>query len=109
MACASAALLRPSSFGVTLFPSFALEYALLRLSVHSLLCYQDCRDDDPMTRGLALRSFTSLRLPNIVEYLPAAIQVIMEQRLASRKASSASLRRHAIAKAPYAARLTDLC
>jgi len=35
---------------------------------------QDCRDDDPMTRGLALRSFTSLRLPNIVEYLPGAIQ-----------------------------------
>jgi hypothetical protein len=28
-----------------------------------------------MTRGLALRSFTSLRLPNIVEYLPGAIQV----------------------------------
>ena len=35
---------------------------------------KDCRDDDPMTRGLALRSFTSLRLPNIVEYLPGVIQ-----------------------------------
>ena len=34
---------------------------------------KDCRDEDPMTRGLALRSFTSLRLPNIVEYLPQVI------------------------------------
>jgi len=35
---------------------------------------KDCRDEDPMTRGLALRSFTSLRLPNVVEYLPSAIR-----------------------------------
>ena len=34
---------------------------------------KDCRDEDPMTRGLALRSFTSLRLPNIEEYIPQVI------------------------------------
>ena len=34
---------------------------------------KDCRDQDPMTRGLALRSFTGLRLANIVEYLPKVI------------------------------------
>ena len=32
-----------------------------------------CRDEDPMTRGLALRSFTGLRLPNVAEYLPKVI------------------------------------
>lgn len=29
---------------------------------------KDCRDEDPMTRGLALRSLCSLRLDNVVEY-----------------------------------------
>ncbi|PKU68405.1 beta-adaptin-like protein A [Dendrobium catenatum] len=30
---------------------------------------KDCRDDDPMIRGLALRSLCSLRVANLVEYL----------------------------------------
>ncbi|KAL5558803.1 hypothetical protein UlMin_035014 [Ulmus minor] len=30
---------------------------------------RDCKDDDPMIRGLALRSLCSLRLANLVEYL----------------------------------------
>ncbi|KAJ7530415.1 hypothetical protein O6H91_14G003300 [Diphasiastrum complanatum] len=30
---------------------------------------KDCRDDDPMIRGLALRSLCSLRVKNLVEYL----------------------------------------
>ena len=34
---------------------------------------KDCRDEDPMTRGLALRSFTSLRLENTKEYLPSVV------------------------------------
>lgn len=34
---------------------------------------KDCRDEDPMTRGLALRSFTSLRLEGVVEYIPKVI------------------------------------
>ncbi len=34
---------------------------------------KDCRDEDPMTRGLALRSFTSLRLESTKEYLPAVV------------------------------------
>ena len=34
---------------------------------------KDCRDEDPMVRGLALRSFTSLRLDNITEYLPPVV------------------------------------
>jgi AP-4 complex subunit beta-1 len=29
---------------------------------------KDCADEDPMVRGLALRSLCSLRLPNIIEY-----------------------------------------
>ena len=44
---------------------------LALLAINTL--QKDCRDEDPMTRGLALRSFTSLRLPNIVEYLPQQI------------------------------------
>lgn len=35
---------------------------------------KDCRDEDPITRGLALRSFCSLRLPNIVEYLQKPVE-----------------------------------
>lgn len=34
----------------------------------------DCRDDDPMTRGLALRSLCSLRLPNMTEYVMLPIR-----------------------------------
>ncbi|KAL8196688.1 hypothetical protein R6Q57_024603 [Mikania cordata] len=30
---------------------------------------RDCKDEDPMIRGLALRSLGSLRVPNLVEYL----------------------------------------
>lgn len=30
---------------------------------------RDCKDDDPMIRGLALRSLCSLRVANLVEYL----------------------------------------
>ena len=30
---------------------------------------KDCRDEDPMIRGLALRALTSLRLPSILEYV----------------------------------------
>ena len=44
------------------------------LSLLAINTFQkDCRDEDPMTRGLALRSFTSLRLPNIEEYIPQVI------------------------------------
>ncbi|KAG1367757.1 Beta-adaptin-like protein [Cocos nucifera] len=34
---------------------------------------KDCRDEDPMIRGLALRSLCSLRVPNLVEYLVAPL------------------------------------
>ena len=44
---------------------------LALLAINTL--QKDCRDDDPMTRGLALRSFTSLRLEGVVEYLPKVI------------------------------------
>ena len=30
---------------------------------------RDCSSDDPMVRGLALRSLCSLRLPSMVEYI----------------------------------------
>ena len=50
----------------------AVNPELALLAINTL--QKDCRDDDPMTRGLALRSFTSLRLPNIVEYLPSVIK-----------------------------------
>ena len=34
-----------------------------------------------MTRGLALRSFTSLRLPNAVEYLPTVIRAGLKDQV----------------------------
>mmetsp|Transcript_120900 Transcript_120900/g.341896 ORF Transcript_120900/g.341896 Transcript_120900/m.341896 type:complete len:836 (-) Transcript_120900:237-2744(-) len=39
---------------------------------------KDCRDDDPMIRGLALRSLCSLNLANMVEYLQPAVQRALE-------------------------------
>eukprot|EP00428_Durinskia_dybowskii_P013958 CAMPEP_0170223240 /NCGR_PEP_ID=MMETSP0116_2-20130129/11318_1 /TAXON_ID=400756 /ORGANISM="Durinskia baltica, Strain CSIRO CS-38" /LENGTH=834 /DNA_ID=CAMNT_0010473939 /DNA_START=28 /DNA_END=2532 /DNA_ORIENTATION=+ len=39
---------------------------------------KDCRDDDPMIRGLALRSLCSLSLLNMVEYLQPAVQRALE-------------------------------
>lgn len=41
------------------------------LAVNTL--HKDCRDDDPMIRGLALRSLCSLSLLNMVEYLQPAV------------------------------------
>lgn len=35
---------------------------------------KDCRDEDPMIRGLALRSLCSLRVANLVEYLVGPLQ-----------------------------------
>merc|ERR1719159_1881790 len=46
------------------------------LTVNTL--QKDCRDDDPMIRGLALRSLCSLSLQNMVEYLQPAVQRAME-------------------------------
>merc|ERR1719159_1405616 len=46
------------------------------LAVNTL--QKDCRDDDPMIRGLALRSLCSLSLQNMVEYLQPAVQRAME-------------------------------
>merc|ERR1719163_1255355 len=42
------------------------------LAVNTLL--KDCRDDDPMIRGLALRSLCSLNIYNLMEYLEPAVQ-----------------------------------
>ena len=42
------------------------------LAVNTL--QKDCRDDDPLIRGLALRSLCSLKLGNMVEYLEPAIR-----------------------------------
>jgi len=39
---------------------------------------KDCRDDDPMIRGLALRSLCSLSLVNVIEYLQPAVQRALE-------------------------------
>jgi vesicle coat complex subunit len=39
---------------------------------------KDCRDDDPMIRGLALRSLCSLNLVNMVEYLHPAVKTALE-------------------------------
>lgn len=46
------------------------------LAVNTL--QKDCRDDDPMIRGLALRSLCSLSLVNMVEYLQPAVQRALE-------------------------------
>lgn len=46
------------------------------LAVNTL--QKDCRDDDPMIRGLALRSLCSLSLLNMVEYLQPAVQRALE-------------------------------
>lgn len=46
------------------------------LAVNTL--QKDCRDDDPMIRGLALRSLCSLNVLNMVEYLQPAVQRALE-------------------------------
>mmetsp|Transcript_39931 Transcript_39931/g.87163 ORF Transcript_39931/g.87163 Transcript_39931/m.87163 type:complete len:851 (+) Transcript_39931:130-2682(+) len=46
------------------------------LAVNTL--HKDCRDDDPMIRGLALRSLCSLNVVNMVEYLQPAVQRALE-------------------------------
>lgn len=41
---------------------------------------KDCRDENPMVRGLALRSLTSLRITSLVEYvLPLTMRSVGDQ------------------------------
>ena len=54
---------------ITTYASANPELSLLAINT----LQKDCRDEDPMTRGLALRSFTSLRLDTTKEYLPAVV------------------------------------
>lgn len=46
------------------------------LAVNTL--QKDCRDDDPMIRGLALRSLCSLNILNMIEYLQPAVMRALE-------------------------------
>ena len=39
---------------------------------------KDCSNDDPMVRGLALRSLTSLRLKSIIEYVVEPLRKSLE-------------------------------
>lgn len=47
---------------------YAQEHADLALMCINTL-HRDCNNEDPMVRGLALRSLCSLRLPSVVEYI----------------------------------------
>ena len=49
---------------------------LTLLTINTL--QKDCRDEDPVVRGLALRSLCSLGLPSIIEYVIAPLQASME-------------------------------
>ncbi|CAE7788856.1 BETAA-AD [Symbiodinium sp. KB8] len=46
---------------------------LTLLAINTL--QSDCQDDDPMVRGLALRSLCSLRLESILEYVMRPLEV----------------------------------
>lgn len=41
---------------------------------------RDCSSDDPMVRGLALRSLCSLRLPSMVEYISEPLRRSVHDR-----------------------------
>lgn len=45
---------------------------------------RDCSSDDPMVRGLALRSLCSLRLPSMVEYISEPLRRCAVDSFASR-------------------------
>ncbi|GKE54797.1 beta-adaptin-like protein A isoform X1, partial [Tanacetum coccineum] len=47
------------------YVKYNLDLALLTIN----FLQKDCKDDDPMIRGLALRSLCSLRVGSLVEYL----------------------------------------
>ena len=47
---------------------YAQEHADMALMCINTL-HRDCNNEDPMVRGLALRSLCSLRLPSVIEYI----------------------------------------
>eukprot|EP01138_Halocafeteria_seosinensis_P006281 gb/GECG01006422.1/.p1 GENE.gb/GECG01006422.1/~~gb/GECG01006422.1/.p1 ORF type:complete len:791 (+),score=105.71 gb/GECG01006422.1/:1-2373(+) len=51
---------------------------LTLLTINTL--QKDCRDDDPMVRGLALRSLCSLRLNSILEYVMTPLRQSLSDR-----------------------------
>ena len=61
---------------------------LALLTVNTL--QKDCREEDPVIRGLALRSMASMRVPDLVEYLVRA-----EPRAESRESASTRAQRNA--------------
>jgi len=56
--------------------NYAASNAELTLLVINTL-QKDCRDEDPMIRGLALRCFTSLRLRSILEYIVVPLKAAL--------------------------------
>ena len=54
---------------------------LALLTVNTL--QKDCRDDDPVTRGLAIRSMASMRVPDLAESLVRIFSRSMRTRRAS--------------------------
>eukprot|EP00731_Ephydatia_muelleri_P023373 Em0015g956a len=60
-----------------------IAYMTLGIDVSKLfseMIMKDCRDRNPVVRGLALRSMCSLRIPNIVEYLRDPLQAGLVDR-----------------------------
>lgn len=57
---------------------------------------RDCSSDDPMVRGLALRSLCSLRLPSMVEYISEPLRRCVALVLALRASSRRCRRRWSI-------------
>ncbi len=56
--------------------SFAEQKSELAIMAINTL-QKDCKDDDPMVRGLSIRSLCSLRVPNIVEWALPSVRLLL--------------------------------
>src|SRR5271170_2237727 len=65
--------------------TYLVTYAQLKpdlalLTINTL--QKDCRDEDPLVRGLALRSLCSLRVPNLAEYVMVPLRSCLQDQSA---------------------------
>ena len=65
--------------------TYLVTYAQLKpdlalLTINTL--QKDCRDEDPVVRGLALRSLCSLRVPNLAEYVMVPLRSCLQDQAA---------------------------
>eukprot|EP00754_Rhynchopus_humris_P021447 Rhum_TRINITY_DN14746_c24_g1::Rhum_TRINITY_DN14746_c24_g1_i1::g.115292::m.115292 len=79
MACATKDLVQKKMVYLYLCSHAETNPDLALLAINTL--QRDCADENPLVRGLALRSISSLRIPQVVEYVVPLLKVALDDKI----------------------------